>query len=306
MSKQSQDLEMDERRGLVLRNTVEEALMSAVNAPRSTIVPRHQGFKDQPLQAYLVLWDRLAIPTGMNIGGALSNDEEFLVDCGVLHRRSVQGAGATVSLLMKGQSKDEARVEQQRLFQQLEAEAPGCWAAASLPGEEFSEPFARQGRALLVRLHNFIPVPHRSVALEDVFRFVEHRKPEQLALRCHLDDLYQGISAAGDGPLALQTEATRLKRAIADHHKAMEESGLRHTFAGLEAKLKWEFDAKALLTPAALGALVASLPGALAGAGLGVLGNLLPKVETELSLKIPKAVTGPRPFDYVVLMEREL
>jgi hypothetical protein len=57
--------------------------------------------------------------------------------------------------------------------------------------------------------------------------FREKRRPELLALRHHLEQVYQRILNAGDGELALNSETESLERAIADHIKVSKASGLR-------------------------------------------------------------------------------
>lgn len=294
------------QRGLVLRDMVEAGRIYAMRGPPAPMRPRHVGLSNPPLQQYVVLWDRLAVPMGRIDTTELTPDEEFLEDFGVLERRSARGAGATLTLFIDGHLEDEARDDQLRLFSQLEGEAPGRWAIASYAQEGYPEAYTNEGRALLVRLHDAIPVPHRNVSLDDALHFVERRKAEQLALRDHLDEVYLKIVAAGDGPVALRAELTRLRRAIEDQLAALESDGLRFSLAGLEAKMKWEFDPRIPAASAAAGGLLGSLQAAVAGAALGVLTNLMPRIELEWRGTLPRAVLTRRPFDYVLLMAEEL
>lgn len=60
-----------------------------------------------------------------------------------------------------------------------------------------------------------------------MLEFREQRRDELLALRTHLEDMYQRIIMAGDGPLALNTEKAKLERAISDYLTTMKEKKFR-------------------------------------------------------------------------------
>jgi len=294
------------KRGLILKNDVREEQSYGLREPTGSLGRRHLGLSRQPLQPHLLLWDRIAAPTGMNLDHEPSDDEQFLVDCGVLTRHHIQGESGEISIEMRGQSDRDARIEQLRLFSRLDAQEPGCWAVDSAESESIPDLLASPGRSILVRLHRAIPVPDRTTPLEDVFRFVEHRKSEQLALRTHLDGLYLRIGSAGDGPLAFETEMTRLKSAIADELAVLEETPFRIGYAGLAAKMKWEFDPRAAMTAATGAGIVAGVEAALAAAFFGLLGNLIPKIEFETGAEVLRGARTGRPFEYVVQMHRDL
>ena len=114
----------------------------------------------------------------------------------------------------------------------MDEREPGVWSLAT--GERsivFADRDLETGRGALVRLHKAIPVPDKDVPLQDVLEFRERRRSELLALRYHLEQIYQRVLSAGDGELAINTELGILDRAIADHIKASKEA--RFKFCGV-------------------------------------------------------------------------
>jgi hypothetical protein len=216
----------------------------------------------------------------------------------------MEGKTSSVSVEILGQSAEQSRREQIGLFLDLDEREPGCWAIDSQGNEPIPTLFQSPGRSILVKLHQAIPVPDRETPLEDVFRFVERRKPEQIALRSHLDGIYQKIIIAGDGPLAFHTEINNLKMAIADQMAVLNESLFRVTYAGLNAKMKWEFDTRPTVAAATAAGFVAGVEAALAAALIGTISNIIPKIEVEAGAEMLLGARTSRPFEYVLQMHR--
>jgi Family of unknown function (DUF6236) len=115
---------------------------------------------------------------------------------------------------------------------------PGKWSLATGEGSiSFPESDLEVGRGALVRLHRAIPVPDKDVPLRDILMFREKRRSELLALRHHLESIYQRVLAAADGELAINTEIEALQAAIADHIRASKETGFKFRAVSLNASL---------------------------------------------------------------------
>jgi hypothetical protein len=127
------------------------------------------------------------------------------------------------------------------------------------------------------------------------FEFRARRRDELIALRHHLEDIYQRVISAGDGELALNTEIERLQRAINDHVKAVRGRGLKFKLVDLDANLN--------LAPAVTAAVAYA-------AGLSIPLSLLTGLGAALSLKIGPSLkrheATPTPFKYVSSYHREL
>ena len=119
--------------------------------------------------------------------------------------------------------------------------------------------------------------------------FREKRSAELLALRHHLERIYQRIVAAGDGALALNTEIGALEQSIADHIKASKESKMSFRNMSFDAGLNIPVGVAAGLT-------AYTIP-------LGVVQSLIVGVATAFTVTLGVSLKGrkatPTPFRYI-------
>lgn len=168
----------------------------------------------QELRFSLLFWDKLDMPTNNLIHIEGGPEVEFLQSAGILRRTGidVEGGGDMSAILP---------LIHWAAYRQIDAAEPGMW---SLGSGKNSTPIPPQdlafGRGILVRLHDAIPVPQKDVPLADILEFKVKRQNELLALRHHLDAIYQKILAAGDGELAMRSEVDALERSILDYINA--------------------------------------------------------------------------------------
>lgn len=224
----------------------------------------------------------------------LDPDSKFLADSGILQRTSVRVEGA-------GSVSFEAAFVEAHVgaFRLLDSREPGVWSLAT--GERsisFLNADLEPARGALVKLHQAIPIPDKQVPLHDILEFRTKRRPELLALRHHLEDVYQRVISAGDGPLALNTEIGRLDGAIADHIKASREVGFP---LRLQTSLGASFNLVTFGSALVVG-LQADLP--LTTASILAAGAASISVSMGVSLKGREAT--PTPFRYVSSYNREL
>jgi hypothetical protein len=182
-------------------------------------------------------------------------------------------------------------------FRMLDEREPGTWSLAagensiSFPPEDLDV-----GRGALVTIHRAIPVPDKDVPLQDILEFRTRRRDELVALRHHLEDIYQRVIAAGDQPMALNTAIERIQSAIADHIKVSREAKFPLRLADVSAELN-------LLSPAT-GAATAWL------LGLPMLESLITGAVSSLSANVGVALKGRRasatPFRYISSYHSEL
>lgn len=173
------------------------------------------------LRRYLLFWDKLDLPTSV-VDHKTSREIEFLRSEGALIRTSQR-----MVLKFHGElAQPEYRVTDDvdalararfETFQRHENAEPGRWALAmSGPFERLPSSEMEDGRGLLFRLHQAIPVPTRDVPLDDVLQFRQRRRAELLALRAALAAIYTSIADAPDKPLSQHLEFEKLNRALAD------------------------------------------------------------------------------------------
>jgi hypothetical protein len=274
----------------------------ADGAPKKVTVSVASELDAQQLRYHLLFWDMLAYPhTGaMEMPSA---EEDFLLKEGVLVRatpsipydRALRSVNVIKGILS--------------VFDDLDRKEPGRWSLAE-PGianslELFMD--SEPDRAALVQLVNCIPVPNRDVPLQDVLNFKRQRADELMALRHHLERIYQDIVGATDRDLASLTETEALSKAVADALKVVRESKMKTMLGSLSGTLtvKDAFKFKEALAAFAtsythgLGAAQAIVDGAIAGFGSAAL-----QISAATGKKDATA-TGT-PFKYATLIHTEL
>jgi Family of unknown function (DUF6236) len=243
----------------------------------------------QDLRFALLFWDKLDFPK--NNFALLGDDTaDFLEEAGVLTRTSV-----TVHLapgrVNPGDVLIAAHLEAYRTLDRTE---PGVWSlgvgenSVSFPQRDLED-----GRGILVRLHQAIPVPDKDVPLQDILDFKVKHRDELLALRYHLETIYQRIINAGDGELALQTEIGALELAIVDYLKVAKSTPLRFINTPLEANLN---------IPAAIRAGWAGLTTYTAGFGATaslLAGVATAAIEIKASASLKNHEVSKTPFRYI-------
>lgn len=244
----------------------------------------------QELRSNLLFWDRLDFPELSSVLFKLSLDSEFLLNAGILQRTRVAFSGtAGIGAIV--------RDGHLAAFSHLDQREPGRWSIAggersiSFPSESLAP-----GRGVLVRLYNALPVPNKDVPLSDILNFREKRRDELLALRTHLEELYQRVINAGDGPLAWGSQLEMLQRAIRDHIKASRESKMALRIATMEAELN--------LVPIATTAIAAHTQ------GLPMVPSLITGVAAGIALNVGAALKKREavatPFKYITSYHREV
>jgi hypothetical protein len=224
----------------------------------------------QELRFSLLFWDELNFPMNNLIRVSAGNDANFLMDAGILKRLDVKVVGAG----RLQQAFVQAHVQ---AFKTLDQREPGKWSLAT--GENsmsFGPEDLSEGRGVLVRLHRAIPIPDKDVPLQDILEFRVKHRGELLALRYHLDAVYQRISAAGDGELALNTELSALELAISDYIKAARMALFPFLNMSVEANLNVPAAVAAGLVvyQTGLGLVSALLAGVAAGFGISPTASL--------------------------------
>ena len=237
----------------------------------------------QELRFALLFWDKLDFPTNNLISIGLDQDAQFLASAGILRRTKVQVLGS--GDLVQGFAQAHVHA-----YRALDEQEPGVWSLGT--GENavsFPDADVEHGRGALIRLYQAIPVPDKDVPFQDILEFRSKRSAELLALRHHLEAIYQRIVAAGDGALALNTEIGALEQAIADHIKASKESKMSFRNMSFDASLNVPAGVVAGL--AAYSVLLNTVGALLAGLATAI------RFGPGVSLK-GRNVT-PTPFQYV-------
>ncbi|HEX3672693.1 MAG TPA: DUF6236 family protein [Rhizomicrobium sp.] len=269
-------------RGLVISNPIK--------IDGDTMYSEHSWLDEQELRFSLLFWDKLDFPDNNFISSWGGQGSDFLQKAGVLNRTKVrfQGSENAGSALIKAHL---------GAFRFLDEREPGVWSLGSGRNSlVFPDQDLDAGRGALFRLHQAIPVPDKDVPLADVLEFRTKRRDELLALRYHLEGVYERIINAGDGDLAINRETETLETAIADHIKTSKETGFRLRLADMDAGLN--------LLSIAAGGFVAYKT------GLPLLSGLLRGAVSGLSIDIGAGLKRRKPvatpFQYISSYNKEL
>lgn len=244
----------------------------------------------QELRFSLLFWDKLNFPEINMIRIGLDRDSQFLADEGILSRASMH------ALVMSDPAGLYASMHV-NAYLQLDKAEPGVWSLGV--GENsisFPDAHLDVGRGVLVGLFRAIPIPDREVPIQDVLEFRLKHQDELLALRYHLESIYQRIISAGDGELALTSEIENFDKAVADHIKTSKESKL--PFRGMSLDASLNIPAAVLAGFSGYAATLSLSASLLAGAAAGFGVN----ISAALKGKKPSAT----PYSYVSSFHEKL
>jgi hypothetical protein len=266
------------------------------------------GFRSAPLSAqelrtYLTLWDTIDYPIIEGISERIDGrdkDFDLLVDQGLIVRTRVcVNHGGEFNRIVE-------RTHRAAYAARTAMDSSSCWSMArdvhSLRWWRTTD--EDQGRGILVRLYDCIPIPHKEVPIYEILQFRDRRRDELLSLRYHLETIYERISAAVDCDLALDTEVSRLEGSLSDYLQAGRDSGMRLRMLDLESQIKVEFDLRTGVAAAAV-AYASGLPG-FAAALVGVGGAFLPKLEISAKPAPRSLKSASTPYEYVTSVRDEL
>lgn len=249
----------------------------------------------QQLRLDLLFWDKLDSPTNNIFVTALQDDGELLAQQGFIVRSKVRMVGgATPSTIMEG--------VHAAAYRERERREPGRWSVSCSEGAlVFPASDLEVDRGVLFRLFGAIPVPDKEVPIADILEFKDRRRAELLALRHHLERLFQGIATAPDRNLSELTELEALQLALKDHISVSRERKFPLRLTDLKAKFDW-----ATITTAGVAfheSIKAGLPivdSALSAAA----GAAVASVRVSVGLRDHKPSSTP--FQYVSSFHKEL
>jgi Family of unknown function (DUF6236) len=221
---------------------------------------------EQELRFSLLFWDKLDLPQN-NLVRTSDPNADFLESVGVLKQTfcPVQLSG----IIKPAETYVQAHLA---AYRSLDKAEPGVWSLGTGKNSvSFPERELEQGRGILVRLYEAIPVPDKDVPLQDVLEFRAKYRDELLALRFYLEAIYQRILNAGDGELALDSEVEALEKAIVDYLRVAKAVKIPFVNASFEANLNAlaGINAGLLTYQTGLGIVASVLAGAAAGFGVG-------------------------------------
>ena len=230
------------------------------------------GIDPLELRRAVLFWDRLNKPSNNLITFGLSDDEEFLVKCGILEEMKVRAKPIS--------GKFGFIYSQQHLaaFSELEKREPGHWSMSEgensfnlQAGSGFSD-----GRGALVELHRAIPLPTKDVPLEDLLNFKEKRRDEIISLTLELDGLFSRVTNAQDTQFELARAAREIDQRCSDVISVGKEAKIKFSLSDFTYGVSLEINSTNLLASGAVGAIMGTTIGLpLVGAVIGTASSFI-------------------------------
>ncbi|MDP3460643.1 MAG: DUF6236 family protein [Hyphomonas sp.] len=258
----------------------------------------HEMYVDpQELRLALLFWDRLDWPNNnfVHIEGA--GDAEPLIDAGVLTRSEALFSGG-------GSGGEIIRQVFVSTFRERDRRQPGHWSLAR--GDRFlsfHDADLDIGRGILFDLYAALPVPDREVPYADVLEFKQKHFAELLALRVHLEDVYQAVQDSPDRDLSALSAIGRLDLAVKDLLGAAKSSRLPFRAADLSVSIDLkDFVIGSLVSQKAMSSGLDATTSLLSGiAGASVSASLSFSIGSGLKRRTPST-----PFQYVSRVHQRL
>ena len=281
---------MSDFRGLVVSPAM------TIRGSTLTMGPSTSALDAQLVRTSILLWDKLEWPISpiINLGG--DAETEFLEKVGVLQRTRAAKTYGPIGDGAQGMLLDHINI-----YRSLNDKQPNQWSMArgkdSISFQDVDVGGFVDNHGLIVKLYDAIPIPDREVPLAKILRFKDKRRSELVALRIHLEDVYQRIANAADKPMAETTEITRLQKAISDHVRVSEESKLKLV----------KIDLAASFNPS--GAALTFWSALQSGIGLGtatMIALAAGMLQVKLGAAIKDKSLAGSPFEYVVASKKEV
>jgi hypothetical protein len=256
------------------------------------------------LRHLVLFWDRFSVPT-IETGSQTVDDETLrcLAD--------LSAAGLIETINWEEQTYGSPLIEDRMwpliraglyfsTLKMCEDSEPGVWSLGVSQTLRFGNAIPLCARSLVFQMVNLLPVPTNEVPLQTILEFKEARRPELLALRVHLEEIFERVVSSLDVSLAATREVAVLRNSIGDLCRTLDERGLRYRWGGIEAKVVIEAQAASIASGAALATLGGPFWGAI-GALVGAL-----KVEVGSALNLKRRDGAVLPFEYVIQAHRQL
>lgn len=250
------------------------------------------------LREYLLYWDKIDFPSNNILHLVASNDDQFLIDVGVMSRTDIRFNNFRGNI---GDAYIKAQLEALKIRSK---EDPGLWTMAQNGSTLFLPPeLSHETRSIEIELYKALPVPSESVSLGDILKFKDYRRDELLAFRAAMDQLYLEVIASPDTPRAKTVVLNKIERTLEDLHKVSNESWV----SKIRSCLKVEINLPALATHALAGVAICESIGVSPslGAAIGVVGAAI-KFEltaTRIANGLPHEL---KDFAYLHRVEQEL
>lgn len=280
---------VDIKRGIVLDSAEYEVTPGGFHMVNA-------GVSSEKLRFYLLYFDLIERPSNNFFTVGLSQDEEFLLSCGVFSNTQV--------MFQNTRDLTQCMIDTHQSAYNHKRKTPGQFWSLGRSGAVF--PDASDGvesiELIEMSLYQALPAPTEDVPLSEILEFKEKRRDELLALRAHLDEIYESVSTSGDIPRANSAALFRLSSSIKDLQKVVDPSFSSRLLSGLKVQI--DVQQIAIFGLAGVGAASGlGLPVAI-GAAIGAAASAV-KFEIGHGKKTAGTPESLRDFSYLASVDRE-
>lgn len=249
------------------------------------------------LRKYLLYWDKIDFAEISFMSFWSGQDIEFLIREGVATRTKAPSRGVISGNINVG---EELLRAQQELFTMRDREQRGLWSIVQISTNPHF-PKSDERATIEFELWNMLPVPKNDVPLADILEFKSKRQDELIALRAHLDDMYQSIISAADVPRARNTHMMKLELALRDIDRTLAEAGIGRALTSLRG-----FIADNAIEIGAFGISVYGLAKEFDVEPLSAASTGAAFAFSIKLLRLPAVTAGPQPLTYVSSLRKAL
>jgi hypothetical protein len=263
----------------------------------SSLFAKSSNLDPQQLAIWTLFFDKIVWPSSRAIHFSSGPNELFLEECGVLTRPDYTVWGDGAQGIAHGQIK---------AFRELDAKEPGCWSLAQGENSLLLKDYSLEpNQGLMLELVNAIPVPDKTVPLNEVLEFKLKRYDELEFLRKELDKFVSQIAKSEDKTAEFEKCIKQLDIACADAIRVSREWQQPIRLTSLKASFSISTDklvVNGLVANAVLSSGMPILAAALVSAALAVVPVF--KIGSDFGWRGLKRELGP--YRYVYQINNEL
>ncbi len=246
----------------------------------------NQGMVPGELNACLLYWDKIVVPSNNIYHVSLPNEDD-LISCNAITRPRIQVAGH----FAPGEIGDTILREQTKLAQLLMRNDQIDWVVQqSGGGFIFAEGDFSVSNSIRMSLNGVLPVPPPDVRVNEILEFKERRSDELGELHDTIDRIYLTVLSAPDSTVAERVEVRALNQAI----ESLQSSYFEHFEGSTKYNLSISFNVSGnrLMAGAILGAGAAGVlaPELLQGYDVSLPG-LVGAVASCLNISLEKSAS---------------
>lgn len=173
------------------------------------------------IRYYMLYWDRMIVPDNNMLSFGIPDQEDLIASGKVLRPKLQFGNGSYTSQDIA----NAMLIDQAELAKMFNKDPKVDWLVHQSESNQFYLPpeLSEQNEHIRFGLTNVLPVPERSVNINEILEFKEYRSDELECLHQMINEMYQQILAAPDATLEGKQVIAKFEESINDLDKVTKE-----------------------------------------------------------------------------------